>query len=706
VKHLYSAAWLLIIGFLIWSGNLLMQIHSMGSETTELHMLSLQLDSLAGAWRDLNRPGNDVLENYEVEKQRAALETYIRRYNNIRAIVQQQVQDNTTLAPLVASLEPARNILVDLAEQILNLSDQREALRLAKAQTRLISEKETAAASAMARMDQTFQTGMDAILKASMIVTEQERELEELQRENFQRLYIMLLVTLLMSALSLVLIWHNMRQREALRDSATRISTIVNNIVDGIITVDTNGAIESINQSAERMFGHSTSNILGCDFTVLLEEKCRNTYLEQLRAGRSEPVISPLQHNGCEGLGQRKDGSNFPIELAVSQVMVKGQRMLIHIVRDVTERNQADQKLRLAASVFETTNEGIVITDAEGTIQSVNPAYMAITQYRADELLGKNPRMLQSGKQDCEFYERMWATINGSGHWQGEIWNRRKNGEIFPQWVTINAIKDDRGRTTNFVGIAWDISELKASQRMKEDFITTVSHELRTPLTSVLGSLGMLKENMAEQIPAQAQRLIAMAHSNSRRLVRLISDILDMEKIEAGKMTFRFEPLELATLAHRVIEDSKTLALQAQVTISCQILTKDTLVNGDADRLMQAVTNLISNAIKYSPPGNQVEVTVGTHGPMLRVKVTDHGPGIPAEFHADIFKKFAQADRPGGDKKASTGLGLSITRLIVQQHGGRIDFQSSPGSTTFYIDLPRAALDSQTPTEQSRAAEH
>ncbi|MGB5180339.1 MAG: PAS domain-containing sensor histidine kinase [Gammaproteobacteria bacterium] len=697
MKLLYVAVWVVIIGFLVWSGNLLLKIQSMGSETAELHQLRLDLDSLAGAWRDLNRPGNDVLENYAVQEQRAALGHYKQRYDAIHEALQQRVQDDTALAPLIGDLTPARDTLVALAEQVLVLSEQREALRLLQAQAALISEQETAAASAMARMDQTFQDGMDVILQASAAVVGHERGLEELQRKNFQRLYIMLLVMLLASALSLELFRHSVRQREALRENAARIKTIVNNVVDGIITVDTDGAIESINQSAEQMFGYAANRVIGRQFVVLLRECCRKAYLNELRGGTTSHVIHPLLYAECEGFGQRRDGSTFPIELAISRVTLKGRQLLIHIVRDVTERMLADQKLRLAASVFENASEGIVITDVDGTIQSVNPAYRAITRFSEEELSGKNPRILQSGKHDRKFYERMWASISGAGHWQGEIWNRRKNGELFPQWVTINAIKDNRGQTTNYVGVAWDISELKASQRMQEEFITTISHELRTPLTSVLVSLGMLKTNMQEQLPEQAQKLITLAHSNSRRLVRLISDILDIEKIEAGKMTFQFEPLELSVLVNRVIEDSKGLAEQAQISITTQTPASTAWVNGDADRLMQALTNLLSNAIKYSPPGEPVEVVVSEQGPMFRIEVTDHGPGIPVEFHDQIFRKFAQVGRADRGEKAGTGLGLNIARLIVQQHGGRIDFQSTPGvRTTFCIDLPGAQQDSPT----------
>jgi len=693
LKLLYIAAWVLIIGFLVWSGNLLLKIQSMGSETAVLHQLGLDLDVLAGAWRDLNRPGNDVLENYEVKEQRNALVIYTQRYDAIHAALQRRVQDDTALAPLITRLNSARDTLVDLAEQVLVLSEQREALRLAQAQSELISQKETAAANTMARMDQTFQDGLDVILQASAAVVGHESGLEELQRKNFQRLYIMLLVTLLASALSLLLIRHSMRQRESLREAAVRISTIMNNVVDGIITVDSNGSIESINRSAEQMFGYAAGNVIGRQFVMLLRECCRDAYLNEMQSGTTHHVIHPLLYAECEGFGRRQDNSIFPIELAISRVTLEGRQLLIHIVRDVTERRLADQKLRLAASVFENASEGIVITDVEGTIQSVNPAYQTISQMHEEELLGKNPKILQSGKHDQDFYEQMWTSISGRGHWQGEIWNRRKDGEIFPQWVTINAIKDNQGQTTNYVGVASDISELKASQRMKEEFITTISHELRTPLTSVLVSLGMLKANMQEQLPEPARKLVALAHSNSRRLVRLISDILDIEKIEAGKMTFQFDPLELVVLVQRVIEDNRALADQAQVTVSSQTMTSDAWIQGDADRLMQALTNLLSNAIKYSPPGKPVEVVVCGHGHMLCIEVTDHGPGIPVEFHDQIFKKFAQVGRSDRGEKASTGLGLNIANLIVQQHGGRIDFQSTPGiRTTFCIELPRATV--------------
>jgi signal transduction histidine kinase len=181
-----------------------------------------------------------------------------------------------------------------------------------------------------------------------------------------------------------------------------------------------------------------------------------------------------------------------------------------------------------------------------------------------------------------------------------------------------------------------------------------------------------------------------MAHSNSRRLVRLISDILDIEKIRAGKMTFEFEPLNLVDLVLHVIEDSKAQAEQAQVTVSCEVHAHEVCVSGDSDRLMQALTNLLSNAIKFSGAGQTVQVVVEPRKTMLRVEVRDQGPGIPEEYHDRIFKKFVQAGPPESSGRGSTGLGLNIAKLIVQKHAGRIGFHSTTGQgTTFHIDLPR-----------------
>ena len=374
----------------------------------------------------------------------------------------------------------------------------------------------------------------------------------------------------------------------------------------------------------------------------------------------------------------------------------------------MTERRQAERRLQLAASVFENTTEGILITDRDANIQSTNPAFTAITGYTAEEVLGRNPRILQSGMQSLDFYREMWRALTTTGHWQGEIYNRRKNGEVYPQWLNINAIKDSDGAVANYVGVTFDISELKASERVKDEFIATVSHELRTPLTSIHGSLSLMSGGMAGELNEKSGELVRIALDNSQRLVRLIDDILGIAKIESERMKFRLQPLALEDLIARAIEANQDFAKQYDVALRPQFGCADARVLADNDRLMQVMTNLLSNAVKYSPKGGIVRVITEEAGEYWRVSVVDNGPGIPESFRDKIFGKFAQADRPDRRKPGGTGLGLSICKAIIDRLGGRIGFDSEPGvRTSFYFDLPvmeRRAVPNLVATETAATA--
>jgi PAS domain S-box-containing protein len=690
MKSIYVIAWLTIVLFLGWSGNLLMTIQDYWRQTSELHARIKNLDSLTTAFRDLSRPGNDVLEDYDVESNRAAFTDYSSRYRIARDVVERRVADDPELAPFIRELNREQVRLSALATQILDLAETRNRLRDAGAADDLVREKETEAVARMARMDQALQKGLNMLLRASSRLADGDLRLEKLQQRNFSLLYVMLLGALVASALSVELLRRTIRQREALRESSARINAIMNNVVDGIITVDEKGDIDTLNPTAASMFACAGDAVIGRKFALLLNPDCRDMYLNQLREA-TDTVIPSFVFSRCENPGRRLDGSCFPMELAASRVTVNGRKLLVHIVRDITARKRAEENLRQAAVVYDNIAEGIMVTDTQGTIQSVNPAFSRITLYPREEVIGRNPRLLQSGRHDREFYEAMWGALLETGRWQGEIWNRRKNGELYPQWLNISAIKDERGRTINYIGVTWDITELKASERKKEEFMAAVSHELRTPLTSVLASLGMLMQGDGGPVPERAQTLVRMAYSNSGRLVRLMGDILDIERLSAGEMRFEFEPLELMPLVEQTIESSRVLLERPGSAIRIDMV--ETLpgvrVSADAERLMQALANLLSNAAKFSPPDGRIEISVGRHGDRVRIAVTDHGPGIPEAFGSEVFKKFARAGVPNMQHKGGIGLGLSIAREIVVKHGGRIDYESEPGvRTTFFIDLP------------------
>jgi CheY-like chemotaxis protein len=244
---------------------------------------------------------------------------------------------------------------------------------------------------------------------------------------------------------------------------------------------------------------------------------------------------------------------------------------------------------------------------------------------------------------------------------------------------------------------------------MKDEFVSTVSHELRTPLTSIAGSLGLLKGGAGGPLPDTAGRLISIAASNSERLVRLINDILDMEKIAAGSMPFDMRPLELRGLLTKSLDGLSGYAEQLGVSLVLEP-GPEIEVSGDIDRLMQVTTNLLSNAAKFSPTGGVVRVSASLHGEGARVSVRDHGPGIPEAFRARIFSKFAQADSSDTRQKGGTGLGLAIAREIVEQHGGRLHFDTEVGQgTVFHVDLPMAqaapaVITQPQPAKETRAS--
>ncbi|MDA0368694.1 MAG: ATP-binding protein [Proteobacteria bacterium] len=234
-----------------------------------------------------------------------------------------------------------------------------------------------------------------------------------------------------------------------------------------------------------------------------------------------------------------------------------------------------------------------------------------------------------------------------------------------------------------------DVSERRQIDRMKNEFVSTVSHELRTPLTSIKGALGLLDSGMVGHISDRAREIVAIASDNSDRLIRLINDILDIERIEAGRISLRPEAINATSLVRLSVDQATGLAHSEGVSLSLADADLDITATGDRDQLLQVLGNLIANAVKFSPRGGDVILRVAQRDEAVRFSVTDRGPGVPEAFKPHIFGKFTQADGSTARKFGGTGLGLHICKLIVERHEGRIGFESTPGGdTTFYFEIP------------------
>jgi len=485
-----------------------------------------------------------------------------------------------------------------------------------------------------------------------------------------------------------------MKSARILGDQEQRIRALVDTIVDGIIVIDAKGRIQTLNPAAVALFGYSPDEVQEQNIKILMPEPYaaeHDGYLHNYLTTGDKKVIGI----GREVTGKRKDGTTFPMELSVSEMEVNGERMFTGIVRDITERKLAETELQTSENriraLFDTIVDGIIVIDAKGRVQSVNPAAVALFGYSPEELQNQNIKMLMPKPYAAEHdgYLHNYLTtgdkkVIGIGR---EVTGRRKDGSTFPMELAVSEMEVNGERM--FTGIVRDITERKKVEQMKTEFISTVSHELRTPLTSISGALALVLGNVTGELPEKARLMLEMAARNSERLTLLINDILDLEKIEAGRLDFDYRIVDMVDLATRALEDNEGYAGKHQVRLMLDSQITQATVRADEHRLLQVFSNLISNAVKYSPKDGVVEVTVAAHDSGIRVAVRDYGTGIPQEFRSRIFQRFAQADSSDTREKGGTGLGLSITKAIVERHEGEIGYKTEAGvGTVFHFDLP------------------
>jgi PAS domain S-box-containing protein len=345
-----------------------------------------------------------------------------------------------------------------------------------------------------------------------------------------------------------------------------------------------------------------------------------------------------------------------------------------------------EEKFRLAV---ESCPSGMLMVDRLGHIVLANGEVERLFGYGRDELLGQSIDILvpEGMRAQHRAHRDNYSRQPETRHVR-DLFGRHKDGTEVPVEIGLNPIKTREGPLVLCVIV--DISERKRLERLKDDFVATVSHELRTPMTSIAASLGILAGATHIDLPDTAKRLITIANANSARLVRLINDILDLEKIESGKITFDIKSVDLRALIEQTIEANKALADACRVRLRLQD-SPTCNVYADPDRLTQVITNLLSNAIKFSPPEEDVSVEIENRNERIRTVVRDHGPGIPEAFKPRVFEKFAQADASNARQKGGTGLGLNIVKQIMQRLGGDVGFADAPGGgTAFYFDLRRA----------------
>ncbi|HEX2210276.1 MAG TPA: response regulator [Longimicrobium sp.] len=342
--------------------------------------------------------------------------------------------------------------------------------------------------------------------------------------------------------------------------------------------------------------------------------------------------------------------------------------------------------------ILESAAEGIYGVDPHGYTQFLNPAAARMLGTQAEEVIGRPFEAvlgMGAGEAGGDAVNAVRATLAaGTPREVKDASFRRADGSSFPVEYASTPIVEE-GQITGAVVTFRDVTERREVDRLKDEFVSVVSHELRTPLTSIRGSLGLLAAGKLGEVPAKGRRMLEIAVQNTDRLIRLINDILDIERIESGRVTMELRRVDAAELAHQAVDVMAAMAEKAGVQLYAWADRQP--MEADPDRMLQVLTNLLSNAIKFSPEGAGVSVTVTRDGPDVVFQVRDQGRGIPADRLESIFERFQQVDSSDARDKGGTGLGLAICRSIVQQHGGRIWVESEPGKgSTFTFTLPGA----------------
>jgi len=464
-------------------------------------------------------------------------------------------------------------------------------------------------------------------------------------------------------------------------------------------------------EDVERVERLSTAKVRFAAATIEERRKGRGDQATRLVIeGRGKEImdalrrsVARLEHRETQKLAQltaradaaRQRSQQLTIGLLVSLallLLLSGSVAL----RTMQARRRESERARDASArylaILESAKDGIISLNPSGTIESMNVAASRMFGYEPGELTRRDVGLLFEMAPDrgaVETFLKRLRLRSAEGRID-EFMARRRDGSRMPCEVAISPMELATG--TFYVAVVRDVSERKQIEQMKIEFVSTVSHELRTPLTSIAGSLGLIAGGVGGQLSDRASRLVNIALDNSKRLVRLINDILDIEKIESGKMRFELREVLLQPFLEQAIAANQGFAEEHSVELELDNVPHGAAVMADSDRLMQVITNLLSNAAKFSPAGECVRVSVHPLDRRWRIDVADQGGGIPEPFRKRVFEKFAQADSSDTRAKGGTGLGLSIVREIVTRLGGDVSFDTADGlGTVFHVDLPSTA---------------
>jgi PAS domain S-box-containing protein len=475
-------------------------------------------------------------------------------------------------------------------------------------------------------------------------------------------------------------------QRDAIR---RRLDATTHAIADGLITTDESGCIVALNHAAEKIFRSTQRELSGAHLSVLMPDE----WNEGLTGDGVRDIVGAIG-TGAELLGRRGDGSAFMMELSATMT---ADGTAIAAVRDITSRREIEDALRhserLHRSVFAALHEAVMVVDADGVVIAANDRAKELTVdvYALDERVPDwNVGRIRVDGTPMPIEERpLIATLATGEPVSGCVvgFPLESRETLWLEIDTQPLIHADEEKPYAVVVSMDDVTERFALDQLKSQFVSMVSHELRTPLTAIRGALRLITSGALGELPPKASEMVEMADSNTERLVRLVNDILDLQRMESGADELHVQPCTDEDLFEQVSGLMGPLAREAGVTLA--VRPAGVSLVADRDRLIQTLSNLVSNAVKFSEDGDRVILAARLDGDRVHFNVSDNGRGIPSDKLESIFGRFQQVEASDSRAKGGTGLGLAICKEIVERHGGSIRVESELGSgSTFAFTIP------------------
>lgn len=371
------------------------------------------------------------------------------------------------------------------------------------------------------------------------------------------------------------------------------------------------------------------------------------------------------------------------------------------------ERKQNEEELNKLSRAVEQSFASVVITDVQGNIEYVNPKFLELTGYSIKEVIGKNPRILKSGKTSPEEYQKLWSDILSGNNWRGEFLNKKKNGDLYWESAQISPVKNSEGIIANFIAVKEDITEKKLkeeelikakekaeeSEKLKSNFLANMSHELRTPMVGVLGFAELIRE--CENVN-EIKEFAEIIFRSGQRLMQTLNLILDISRIDANKLVLNKNRVDIVKLSKEILSHFKPVAEKKNLKVIFNSDLQEIYCYVDGKTIWDSVSNLVDNAVKYTTEG-KIGISIGIDKVknVASIKVVDSGIGIPEAYHKVIFEEFRQVSEGNNRKYEGTGLGLSIAKKLIEKNGGEISLVSSLGKgSIFTVELPLFISDS------------